>query len=56
MISFSRLQVSVIKMFLLLRLYHHPAGMYQEPINKMEMIIWFYNYHVFRVLTGGSTE
>lgn len=52
MISFSRLQVSVIKEFLLLQLYHHLAGVRQTPIKKGKIILWFYNCHVFHVLTG----
>lgn len=53
MISFSRLQVSVIKVSLLLQLYHHHlAGLLQTPINKGKMILRFYNSHVFQVLTG----
>lgn len=52
MISFSRLQVSVIKVLLLLQLSHGLAGTQQTPINKGKMILWVYNCHVFQVLTG----
>lgn len=51
-ISFSRLQVSVIKVFLLLQLYQRLAGIEQTPINKGKVILRFSNCHVLQVFTG----